>query len=392
MTEDSEFQFQFHNLTQVDYRGYWDTPNQPLNNVYHSTFGIPRQWWIFSGRLSKPFEYFVVPAFGFDGLNLLDAFLNIHYDDRLQFKIGRYKTPFTYEFYNLPINGLVNPERSLFFNNFGLNRDVGIMAWGQLFQKRLDYGVGLFNGSRNFYIDRNSSPDLAAYLNFRPFDTDEGSPLEFLNVGGSVLAGNQMNTPIPNILRTNVATTGSSFFGVPFLAFNNNVLEDGPRVLWDLHAAWYYHSLSLIGEWASGFQDYAHAANPGLRTHLPVGGYYVQAGYFLTGETVAARGMVRPIRNFDLRQGKFGPGAIELAARWSTVEVGNQVFTDGLADRSLWSNSAHLLDVGVNWYWTQYIKVYLGWQHAMFGSQVAIDPGQFQITNDMLWARFQIYF
>ncbi|HEU5119066.1 MAG TPA: porin, partial [Isosphaeraceae bacterium] len=147
-TEDDEYQFQFHDLTQVDYRGIWDTPKVPLTTGDQSTFGIPRQWWIFSGRVKKPFEYFLVPSFGFNSVNLLDAFLNIHFDDRLQFKIGRYKTPFTYEFYNSPANGLINPERSLFFNNFGLNRDIGMMAWGQLFQKRLDSAAGIFNGTR----------------------------------------------------------------------------------------------------------------------------------------------------------------------------------------------------------------------------------------------------
>lgn len=390
MTDDEEFQLQFHDLTQIDYRGYEDTPINTLAEAYESTFGLPRQWWIFSGRMGKPFEYFLVPAFGFDSVNLLDAFLNVNFDPRLQLKIGRYKTPFTYEFYNLPINGLVNPERSLFFNNFGLNRDVGMMAWGSLFDKRFDYAVGIFNGDRNFFIDRNSSKDVAALLNFRPFGNWKDSLLENFSVGGSVLFGNEFNRPIPQTLRTNVATTGSGFFGVPFLQFNNGVVESGDRALWDLHAAWYYNHTSLIAEWGSGFQDYAQLATPGLRTQLPISGYYVQMGHFLTGETVAARGQLKPLRNFDIRKGKRGPGAIELAGRYSTLNLGREVFTSGFADPNLWTNDAYLIDVGVNWYWSQFVKVYLGWQHAAFGNPVFVDPGNMQLTNDMAWARFQI--
>ncbi len=392
MTEDEEYQFQFHDLTQVDYRGYWDTPRDVLRDPYNSTFGIPRQWWIFSGRLTKPFEYYVVPAFGFDNVNLLDTFLNIHYDDRLQIKIGRYKTPFTYEFYALPINGLVNPERSLFFNNFGLNRDVGIMAWGKLFDNKFDYAAGIFNGDRNFFADRNSSKDFAGFVNFRPFHDWEGSILENFNVGGSVLFGNQFQTPVPSTLRNNVATTGASFFGVPFLSFNKDVIESGDRAFWDLHTALYYQQLTLIAEWQSGFQDYAHLASPGLRTKQSVESFYVQAGYFLTGETVEARGIVRPLHNFDLRRGKFGLGAIELAGRYSTLNLGKEVFAAGLADPNLWSKYTYIVDAGVNWYWTQYIKMYMGWQHTVFGDPVFLDPGRAQLTNDMLWARFQIYF
>ena len=53
--------------------------------------------------------------------------------------------------------------------------------------------------------------------------------------------------------------------GVPFLTFNNNVVVYGPRNLWSLHTAYYYGRLMLLGEWQSGFQDYAlrNATNAG---------------------------------------------------------------------------------------------------------------------------------
>ena len=96
------------------------------------TFGIPRQWYIFNGRVTKPIEYFASIAQGFAGVNLLDVWLNFHYDDRLQIKAGRFFVPFTYEPYVIPIHALITPEWSLFFNNFEPNRDLGVMAWGQL--------------------------------------------------------------------------------------------------------------------------------------------------------------------------------------------------------------------------------------------------------------------
>ena len=79
------------------------------------------------------------------------------------------------------------------------------------------------------------------------------------------------------------------------------MVVSGPRNLWSLHTAYYYGGLSLYGEWQSGFQDYALTSNlNNTRTHVPVFGYYVQAGYFLTGETVTARNVIKPIRDFDL--------------------------------------------------------------------------------------------
>ncbi|HEX8202068.1 MAG TPA: porin [Isosphaeraceae bacterium] len=390
-TQDDEYQLQFHNLTQFDFRGY----EQGGQNPVHDTFALPRQWFIFSGRLTKPYEYYVSTALGFDTLNVLDVFLNVHYNDRFQLKLGRYKTPFTYEFYTLPINGLINPERSLFFNNFGLNRDLGIMAWGQgLFDKRLDYAVGVFNGTRNGLLNQNDAVSLASYLNFKPFADQDNTLLQNLNVGGSVFAAEgEVNNPLPQTLRTQVPATGSAIVGVPFLAFNNTVRESGPRAFWALHAAYYYNHLSLISEWQSGFQDYALTNNLRRRTNLPVESFYVQAGYFLTGETVSGRGALKPLRPFDLRPGKGGgPGAIELAGRYSYLDVGRNVFTDGLADPALWSNRAYLTDLGVNWYWNQYIKVYFDWEHSEFGDPVLFAPNRKQLTSDVFWVRFQVYF
>jgi phosphate-selective porin OprO/OprP len=390
-TEDDEYQFQFHNLTQFEFRGYEQGGQSPI----HDTFALPREWLIFSGRLTKPYEYYAATALGFDTLNVLDAYLNIHYDDRFQLKLGRYKTPYTYEFYTLPINGLINPERSLFFNNFGLNRDIGAMLWGQgLFDKRLDYAVGVFNGTRNGFLNQNDAVAVASYLNFKPFGDQDNTLFQNLNIGGSVFASEgEVNPPVPQTLRTNIPTTGNAIVGIPFLSFNNNVRESGPRAFWSLHSAYYYNHLSLIAEWESGFQDYAFTTNLARRTNLPVQSFYVQAGYFLTGETVTGRGALKPLHPFDLRKGKGGGlGAIELVGRYSALDVGREVFTDGLADRNLWSNRVYLTDLGINWYWTQYVKVYLDWEHAEFGDPVQFAPNRKQLTSDQFWVRFQIYF
>ena len=198
--------------------------------------------------------------------------------------------------------------------------------------------------------------------------------------------------PVPTILRTNVATTGNLAIGPEFLAFNSNVREQGDRAFWALHLAYYYRHLSLISEWESGFQDYALLNRLDYRTHLPVQSYYVSAGYFLTGETVSGRGVLKPIRNFDLRKGKFGLGAIELVSRFNYLNIGRQIFTNGLADQNLWTNQLSTIDVGMNWYWTQYLKLYVGWQHAGFGDPVLYAPGRMQLTSDQFWLRFQVYF
>ena len=387
-TDDDEYVFQFHNLTQIDFRGY----EQGGQNPVHDSFGIPRQWFMFSGRIGKPYEYFVSFAQGFDVVGPLDIFMNFNYDERIQVRLGRFKTPFTYEFFHEPIQGLISPERSLFFNNFALNRSDGVQLWGQLFEKRLDYAAGIFNTTRNSNLDFNDGKDFLSYLGYRPFLKEDDSFLQFLEVGGSMMTGNSHESPTPVVLRTQVPTAGNNIVGIPFLAFNNNVRQSGDHTFWSLHTALYRNHLSLVSEWQSGFQDYALANNLSNRTNLPVQSYYVQAGYFITGETVTNRNIVRPIKNFGFNKGEFGLGAIELTGRYNYLNLGQQVFTSGLADPNLWSNSVYTTDVGANWYLTQYTKVMLTWEHAEFGSPVQFAPGRRQINSDTFWFRFQLFF
>jgi phosphate-selective porin OprO and OprP len=387
-SEDDEYILQFHDLTQFDFRGY----QQGGQASVHDTFAFPRQWFMFSGRLTKPFGYFVSMANGFDVFSILDCFLDVDYDPRLRFRAGRYKTPFTYEFFVEPVQALVIPERSVFFNNFGLNRDNGIMAFGRLFDNKVDYAVGIYNGARNGFLDQDNAKDVAAFLNYRPFGDEENTLLENFNVGGSVFAGDQSHIPVPQTFRTVVPISGNAIIGVPFLGLNSNVVNSGGEAFWDLHMAWYYQQLAVVSEWGSGFETFAHAATPNVRTRMPVESFYVQASYLLTGETRSSLGIVKPLHPFDIRKGKFGTGAIEPFFRYEYLDISNKVFTDGLADPNLWANRLFHTDLGFNWHLTQYLKMYFDWAHAEFNNPVVFAPGRRQLTSDTFWARLQIYF
>jgi phosphate-selective porin OprO/OprP len=232
-------------------------------------------------------------------------------------RAGRFKTPFTYEFFVEPVQGLLSPSaRSSSTTSAEPRPRRDGLRPAPRQEARLCRGI--FNGARNGFVDQNDAKSVSAFLNWRPFGDEEETLLENFNIGGSVFAGHQNNNPIPQTLRTAVPTTGSPVAGVPFLAFNNDVRESGDMAFWDLHAAWFYRQLSVIGEWGSGYQDYALASNLQARTNVPVQSFYVQAGYLLTGETASSVGIVRPHRPFDLRKGHFGLGAFELTGRSPT--------------------------------------------------------------------------
>ena len=392
-SDDDEYQLQFHNLTQIELRQY---NNQNMNPT-KSGFGIPRQWLIFNGRLTKPIEYFVATNWGFTNLNLLDAFINIHYDDRIQFKLGRFKTPYSYEFYAEPINGLISPERSIFFNNYGPNRDLGAMVWGQVFNKTTDYAVGVFNGVRSGQVDNNNAKDIIAYFNSRPLEKSGIDLFKYWNVGGSTSYNVYNGVARPDVFRTNVPFPGDPTVSPLWMQLNPGVQNFGSEKLWSMHSAGFYKSASVIGEWYSGYETYAKTSSLMKGTHVPNGGWYMQAGYFLTGEQVTSRGMVQPLHNFNPKNWS-GIGAVEMSFRWADMNVDKSIFN--FASDQRWTNNTNVVDLGVNWYWNNNIKIYMGWQKSMFGQPIQAAPGAtpsaspsyWMSSSDMFWLRAQMYY
>ena len=401
-TEDDEFSLRFRLLGQADYNGYLG-PQGSGTNATTSGFYLPRSRYYFQGRLTKPITYDLSFQRSYTTFNFFNAFLNFNYDPRLQIRVGRSKVPFTYEFYKINVWRLIAPERSVWNNNYQSNRDIGITAWGGLFESRVEYAVMLHNGPRNGFQAYDYPKSVAAFLNFKPFETNEGSFLRDLNFGGSLDYGDQNNPAVPAVFRTNVNASNVALSAndptnnatLPFLALNNNVAERGIRDLWELHAAYYYKGLSLLGAWDSGFNSYALPRTPSVR--LPTDGFFVQAAYLITGETLRERTVIDPLNRFDLRPGKFGLGAFEPHVRYSEMSLGRQVFTSGLADPNLWTNRVQLIDVGLNWYLNKFVKVYFDWEHAIFATPVFAGnvPGShaaFRSVNDLFWVRFQYYF
>jgi phosphate-selective porin OprO/OprP len=72
--------------------------------------------------------------------------------------------------------------------------------------------------------------------------------------------------------------------------------------------------------------------------------------------------------------------------------LGESVFAAGLADPARWSNAATTTELGMNWYWNDYVKFYAFWLHGDFADPVQIRPGIARKSADMFWLRAQLYF
>jgi phosphate-selective porin OprO and OprP len=239
-TQDGRYRLQVHYESQVEGRAWSQQDQLPAN----SGLFLPRQRIFFNGNLTDTVEYEFAINRGLNNINLLNAYLNFHFDDRFELRMGRFFTPFTYDQYAVSNYWLVTPERSLFTTNLSPNRQIGLMAWGYLFDKRFDYSVGVFNGSRNSFEDLNSTRDVVGYINARPFQNSEVLRFaRFLNLGSSVAFGRQDQSPVPVSFRVAGGSPDANIPGVatlPFLTLNSDVVEQGDRLLGSVHAAYFY--------------------------------------------------------------------------------------------------------------------------------------------------------
>ncbi len=400
-SEDDEFQVVLHNLTQAETRNF---PGAGGQSPLKSQFFIPRQRLYFTGRVTKNVEFYTVINRGYGSLDLLDAFIDLDFDPRAKFRVGRTKTPTSYEYYQIAEGDLIAPERSLYTGNLSGNRQDGFMFLGQVLEKRAEYALGVFNGPRRSFQDFNNDKDLYAFFNFRPFEYDESLPgLKYFNVGGEYDFGNESNPVQPSSFHTandqSSAASNATLASLSptFLVLNNNVREYGPRDHYSAWVAWYYKSFNLLAQYDGGGQDYALGTGTS-KIHVPTQGFFVQGYYFLTGEQITRRVDIRPLKNFAFKNGRLtGPGAIEVQSRISTLDLGRSVFDGGLADPNLWANHAYAVDTGINWYLNQYTKIYFDWQHSgfnqgVFNGNAVRGPAELTRSINLIWLRFQLFF
>ena len=394
-SQDDEFDLRFHVLDQTDFKLF--TPND-------RTFGksglyIPRVRVYLEGRLTRFWDYEVSLQRSLEGTwDLLDGNLNFHPSDAFQIRFGRQLVPYSYAWFDHLEQYFIAPERALFPLNFGLSRQAGLMAWGKAREGRLDWALGGFNGHLTGLADNNPNQEAVGYLNFRPFLHSERFPaLRQLNLGASGAIGEVARNQAPLPMRTSVQAAendeAANDASAVFLDFNKGAFYQGERLFGAVHLAYYHGGLSLESEWNFGrFQ----MTRPGLanKPGIPVQGFHTTLGYFVTGEQIERRTTVVPLRPFRPLAGRWGPGAIEPFVRYSQLNLGDIIFKDDLADGRLWTNDVSMVDLGVNWYPNRWIKFYVEWQHAAYGSPVLVNEakGVFSRSSDLFWVRCQVYF
>ena len=165
------------------------------------------------------------------------------------------------------------------------------------------------------------------------------------------------------------ARLGASTPNVPFFVDTGNIAANAYR-LHNVEFACSLGSLYLQGEYFLVPVDQLSGAN------LLFTGWYVQSGYFLTGEhrpfrrETATFDRVQPFTEFfrvRTRQGvQQGMGAWEIATRISQVD---------LTDANIGGGKLIDLTIGLNWYLTPYMRITSNYVHAFLDPAVTSRTG-----------------
>jgi phosphate-selective porin OprO/OprP len=341
-----EDELQFGGLIQLDGRF---APDDPLHAVT-DTLLLRRVRPILQGRVSRIFEFRIMPDFGNGQALLFDAYFDMKLSDTFRVRMGKDKTPIGLEL--LYADYAVRfPERSL-VTNLVPNRDIGIQAVGQLAGGRLSYVGAIFNGvpdGNNGDITLASGKDLVGRVALRPFGAGPPRPLQGLDfaLGGSV---GRQTAALP-VFRTSAQQV--------FFSYASNAKANGARTRLSPSTSYHYKFIGALVEYARSSQE---VATPASAARVANQAWGITGSLVLTGEPATERG-VKPRRPYSRERRHWG--AFEVVARHAQLEIDPAAFAARLADPDA-SRTATATGAGLLWYLNQQVKYVLTFERTAF--------------------------
>lgn len=291
-----------------------------------------------SGTVYERVEFKAQYDFAGGDADFKDVYVGLLFDwGRL--RVGHFNEPFSLEeTTSSKYIGFV--ERSLPVEAFSPSRQSGVGLVGDA-GDRFNWATGAYYVADDFGDSlAEDAVDVAGRLGFRPLHDAEADRM--LHLGAAVVHRKSDGT-----LRYRARPEAHL---APRFVDTGSFAGDGALLL-GAEVAGVFGPWWLAGEVMRNDVDAPGLGDPTF------GGYYAQAGWFLTGESraweagSASFGRTRPRTNF----GAGGMGAIEVAARYSHVDLTDGGIAGGEQDD---------LTLGVNWYLNPVTRVMLDWVHA----------------------------
>jgi len=325
------------------------------------------------GLLHNSIGYKVQLDFAGGDADFKDVYMqlvNVPYAGKI--RVGHFKEPFSLE--ELTSSKYITfMERSLPVQAFSPSRNTGMGIGNSAFEQRFRWDLGYFYdvGDEGDFYDDIDKEQLTVRFAGQPWYRDDAHLLH-LGLGYSHLFRDDQEEdarlrfrarPEAHITDVRLANTGE------FFADSADKLN--PEL------ALVYGPFSLQGEYFWTDTDAGIVNDPGFT------GWYVFGSWFVTGESraysqsSATFGRVKPKNNFSVA----GPGwgALELAARYSAVDLNDEEVKGG---------EGYNITSALNWYLNPNTRIMLNYVYADLEDRVDVKDDDI----DVFQARFQVDF
>lgn len=381
-TQDQRFRLKIggrimFDAAHIDGPNYWSYGGPEIDE--HDGTEFRRLRLRFSGEAYRNYIYKLEVDFADGDAEIIDAYVgvkDIPYAGTIL--VGQFSEPLGLEALTSS-NYITFMERSMATQALVPYRSRGVAATNAFFNQRMTLALGLFNGG----IEQDNYWSVTGRITGLPWYAGDGRRLLHLGVGAS---------------RRNPESE-YGFYAHPgaHLAdphLNTGELPADAVDLWAAEAALVLGPFSVQGEFmradASFMPEHRDVTFFGLDKMFRLedrhfDGYYVQAGWFLTGEhrpyDRAAGVFDRVVPRHPFQPGEGGWGAWELAARYETLNLDDFDFRGGVI-----GGNGDTLTIGLNWYMTANTRLMLNYVKA------DIDQFSYGGDIDILEARFQTDF
>lgn len=379
-TTDGKFKFAFGGRLQFDAAGYIEDVSDMGNGIEVRRARIKSY-----GTLFHDWDYKLEVNFDTDlEVPLTDAWLRYSRFKPFTITIGHQKVPFSQQSMTSS-NWQVFQERGLpdafVDNKVNGRRRLGGVVGGYGDQLvHWTFNVGVFGEGIAFDKTGNEDIGTAARLTLAPFAEDR----KLLAVGGSF-----MYRKILGVSELSYASKPESHIANTAMVNTTEILSNEGVLTWNVEGTAAFGPLHAQGEYSRVHVDRNNF--PGTFVPAPTlifDGWYVQAGWFITGES----------RNYDWKSAKFkrpNPkrpllGAWEIAARFSRID---------LDDKDVFGGKEQNVTAGINWWANRNVVLRFNYVYAEVEPRTAEDaigdallPVRIQENVHAFMGRAQIVF
>lgn len=302
-----------------------------------------------------------------------DAYLSMNEIPGLgRLRIGNFFVPFGLE---QVTNDTMNVflERSIPTQGiFTPDREVGIALYNSTPSQNLAWATGFFidsiNEAAKKRFDDNQGYRASGRISWIPLYDEPSQGRYVFYTGAGILHTDDHDERV--LLRAR-----------PQISEGPRLLNTGPLDV-DHFTTANIESAVVLGPVTIQSEAYLSSLNMIQGGSRTANGAYVHATWFVTGENRFFErfgqhgtqfGRTTPFSNFHCTRGGWSPGALELKARWSRLDLNN-----------LDSGQYNDFTVGFNWYWNDRTRWMFDWIHPITSDTAAFGATQ----SDILGSRF----